>query len=99
MMHKEASSPPSPQSEEGLPRAATFSSTTHGREESQSINARRVRGGKRILFVEDDADFREIFALTLREALAPKRHDVAFVEAGSLADARAALRDGLWTPR
>src|SRR5215204_1312828 len=34
MMHKEASSPPSPQSEEGLPRAATIRGTTHGRVES-----------------------------------------------------------------
>jgi CheY-like chemotaxis protein len=50
--------------------------------------------GKRILFVEDDASFSEIFALTLREALAPERLDVAFVEAGSLAEARAQLREG-----
>jgi len=50
--------------------------------------------GKRILFVEDDANFREIFTLTLRDALAPERLDVAFVEAGSLAEARAQLREG-----
>jgi CheY-like chemotaxis protein len=50
--------------------------------------------GKRILFVEDDANFREIFAHALRQALAPERLDVAFVEAGSLAEARARLRQG-----
>jgi hypothetical protein len=35
---------------------------------------------ERILFPEDDADFREIFTPPLREALAPKQLDVAFVE-------------------
>jgi CheY-like chemotaxis protein len=50
--------------------------------------------GKRILFVEDDAGFREVFTHALREALAPERLDVAFVEAGSLAEARAQLRQG-----
>jgi CheY-like chemotaxis protein len=50
--------------------------------------------GKRILFVEDDANFREVFAHALRQALAPERLDVAFVEAGSLAEARARLRQG-----
>jgi hypothetical protein len=50
--------------------------------------------GERILFVEDDADFREIFTLTLREALAPEWLDVAFVEAGSMTEARARLREG-----
>jgi len=50
--------------------------------------------GKRILFVEDDANFREIFTHALREALAPEGLDVAFVEAGSLAEARARLREG-----
>jgi hypothetical protein len=39
---------------------------------------------KRILLVEDDADFRGVFTRALREALAPERRDVAFVEAGSL---------------
>jgi CheY-like chemotaxis protein len=48
--------------------------------------------GKRILFVEDDANFREVFGHALRQALAPERLDVAFVEAGSLAEARAQLR-------
>ena len=50
--------------------------------------------GKRILFVEDDANFREVFTRLLREALAPERLDVAFVEAGSAAEARARLREG-----
>jgi CheY-like chemotaxis protein len=49
---------------------------------------------KRILFVEDDANFRELFTRLLREALAPERLDVAFVEAGSVAEARARLREG-----
>src|SRR5918994_7986056 len=49
---------------------------------------------KRILFVEDDANFRELFMHALRDALAPERLDVAFVEAGSLAEARARLREG-----
>jgi DNA-binding NarL/FixJ family response regulator len=35
-----------------------------------------------------------VFTHALREALAPERLDVAFVEAGSLADARARLRQG-----
>ena len=39
---------------------------------------------RRILFVEDDANFRELFTRLLREALAPERLDVAFVEVGSL---------------
>jgi CheY-like chemotaxis protein len=49
---------------------------------------------KRILLVEDDTDFRENFTRALRQALAPERLDVAFVEAGSLAEARARLREG-----
>ena len=49
---------------------------------------------KRILFVEDDAGFREVFTHALREEMAPERLDVAFVEAGSLAEARARLREG-----
>jgi CheY-like chemotaxis protein len=50
--------------------------------------------GKRILFVEDDVNFRELFTHALREALATERLDVAFVEAGSVAEARARLREG-----
>jgi CheY-like chemotaxis protein len=49
---------------------------------------------RRILFVEDDANFRVVFTSLLREALAPERFDVAFVEAGSAAEARARLREG-----
>ena len=46
---------------------------------------------KRILFVEDDAAFRLVFAYAIREALADEGLDVAFVEAGTLAQARARL--------
>src|SRR5918998_6052230 len=49
---------------------------------------------KRILFVEDDADFREMFALVVEEALAPEQLDVAFVGAGSIAEARSLLGAG-----
>jgi CheY-like chemotaxis protein len=49
---------------------------------------------RRILFVEDDADFRELFARVLREAMATERLDVTFVEAGTLAEARTRLRQG-----
>jgi CheY-like chemotaxis protein len=48
----------------------------------------------RILFVEDNSGFREVFTRALGEALAPEQLDVAFVEAGSLAEARARLREG-----
>ena len=47
-----------------------------------------------VLFVEDDADFREVFTRLLREALATDQLDVAFVEAGTLAEARTRLREG-----
>ena len=49
---------------------------------------------KRILLVEDDADFRRAFTRALELALAPEQLDVTFVEAGSLAEARERLRDG-----
>jgi two-component system, OmpR family, catabolic regulation response regulator CreB len=49
---------------------------------------------KRILLVEDDAEFRQAFTRALRLALAPEQLDVAFVESGSLAEARARLREG-----
>jgi CheY-like chemotaxis protein len=49
---------------------------------------------KRILFVEEEANFREVFAHALSEALATERLDVAFVEAGSATEARARLREG-----
>jgi len=49
---------------------------------------------KRILLVEDDAAFREVFTRALRLALADEELDVSFVESDSLADARARLREG-----
>ena len=49
---------------------------------------------KRILLVEDDARFREDFARALERALAAEALDVVFVEAGSVAEARARLREG-----
>jgi CheY-like chemotaxis protein len=49
---------------------------------------------RRVLFVEDDANFREVFSRLMREALAPEQLDVAFVEAGTLAEARTRLREG-----
>jgi two-component system catabolic regulation response regulator CreB len=49
---------------------------------------------KRILLVEDDAQFREAFTSALKLALAPEQLDVGFVEARSLAEARARLREG-----
>jgi CheY-like chemotaxis protein len=45
---------------------------------------------KRILLVEDNAQFREDFARALQRALSAEPLDVVFVEAGSLAEARAA---------
>jgi CheY-like chemotaxis protein len=49
---------------------------------------------KLILFVEDDAQFRVVFAHAIREALADEGLEVAFVESGTLAEARARLREG-----
>src|SRR5215208_268978 len=49
---------------------------------------------KQILFVEDNAGFRGVFGHALRQAMAPERLDVAFVEVDSLAEARARLRQG-----
>jgi DNA-binding response OmpR family regulator len=50
---------------------------------------------KRILFVEDNTTgFREVFTQALAEVLTPESLEVAFVEAGSLAEARARLREG-----
>jgi len=49
---------------------------------------------KRILLVEDNARFREAFTKVLWRALASEQLDLAFVEAGSLAEARARLREG-----
>ena len=49
---------------------------------------------QRILLVEDDAWFREVFARALGRELAAESLDVAFVGAGSLAEARDRLREG-----
>ena len=49
---------------------------------------------QRILLVEDNARFREDFARALRRAMAAEPLDVVFVEAGSLAEARARLHEG-----
>jgi CheY-like chemotaxis protein len=49
---------------------------------------------RRILFVEDDANFRELFTRLLREALTSEQLDVSFVEVGSVSEARARLREG-----
>ena len=51
-------------------------------------------GKQRILLVEDDTRFREVFARALGRAMAAESHDVAFVEAGSLAEAKERLREG-----
>jgi ActR/RegA family two-component response regulator len=51
---------------------------------------------KRILVVEDDAPFRKEFTRALQRALVADPLDVTFVEACSLAKARARLREG-WT--
>jgi two-component system, NtrC family, nitrogen regulation response regulator GlnG len=49
--------------------------------------------GKRIFFVED-AGFSRVFTHAMREALGDEGLGVAFVEAGSLAEARSRLREG-----
>ena len=49
---------------------------------------------QRILLVEDNAEFRGVFTRAMNLALAPEQLDVRFVEAGSLAEARARLREG-----
>jgi CheY-like chemotaxis protein len=48
---------------------------------------------QRILLVEDDAKFREVFAPALGRALAAESFDVAFVGAGTISEARARLRE------
>ena len=50
--------------------------------------------GKLILFVEDDANFRRVFTHAMRETLGDEGLGIAFVEAGSLAEARSRLREG-----
>ena len=49
---------------------------------------------KRILFVEDNSGLREALTQALGEALAHEQLDVAFVEAGTAAEARERLREG-----
>ena len=49
---------------------------------------------KRILVVEDDVSFREVFERAIGHALAAQLLDVAFVEAGSISEARARLWEG-----
>ena len=49
---------------------------------------------RRILLVEDNAEFREDFARAVERVLAAESLDVAFVEAGSLAEASERLREG-----
>ena len=49
---------------------------------------------KQILLVEDNAQFRVNFVRAVERALAAEPLDIVFVEAGSLAEARARLRDG-----
>ena len=57
----------------------------------------RIREGgmqKRILLVEDNNQFREDFARALERVLVDELLEVVFVEAGSLAEARARLSEG-----
>ena len=49
---------------------------------------------QRILVVEDDDRFREVFERAIGHALAAEMLDVAFVGAGSISEARARLREG-----
>jgi CheY-like chemotaxis protein len=49
---------------------------------------------KRILVVEDDVGFREVFEWAIGRALAAEQLDVAFVGAGSISEARARLQEG-----
>jgi CheY-like chemotaxis protein len=70
-----------------------------GRVESSSFLLRLllregIRVEKRILLVEDDASFREVFTRALGMALASEHLDVSFVEAGTLAAARVRLKEG-----
>ena len=48
----------------------------------------------RILLVEDNAKFRQVFMHALRLALAAEQLDVTFVESGSMSEARARLQEG-----
>ena len=61
-------------------------------------DARPLREGfgmeKRVLLVEDNAEFRQVFAHALGLALAAEQLDFTFVESGSMAEARARLQEG-----
>jgi two-component system catabolic regulation response regulator CreB len=48
----------------------------------------------RILLVEDNAKFRQVFMHALGLALAAEQLDVTFVESGSMSEARARLQEG-----
>jgi two-component system catabolic regulation response regulator CreB len=50
--------------------------------------------GERVLLVEDNAEFRQVFTRALGLALAAEHFDVTFVESGSMAEARERLREG-----
>ena len=50
--------------------------------------------GTRILLVEDNAEFRQVFTHALGLALAAEQLDVTFVESGSMSEARERLREG-----
>jgi len=49
---------------------------------------------QRILVVEDDLSFWEVFERAMKHALAAELLDVAFVRAGSVSEARALLKEG-----
>ena len=50
--------------------------------------------GKRILLVEDNTEFRQVFIRALGLALAAEKLDFTFVQSGTMAEARVRLRDG-----
>ena len=50
--------------------------------------------GKRVLLVEDNAEFRQVFTRALGLALAAEQLDVTFVESGTMSEARARLKEG-----
>jgi two-component system, OmpR family, catabolic regulation response regulator CreB len=50
--------------------------------------------GTRILLVEDNAEFRQVFTRALGLALAAEQLDVTFVESGTMSEARARLKEG-----
>jgi two-component system catabolic regulation response regulator CreB len=50
--------------------------------------------GKRVLLVEDNTEFRQVFTRALGLALAAEQLDFTFVESGSMAEAHERLREG-----